>query len=233
MNPIDDPQIRHYLISHFKEIILPDRWNKFLEVIDSRTRHLTVVLEDIFQTHNASAVIRTCELTGIQDLHIIENANQYNINPDIVVGSDKWINMYKYNSQKHNTLQCYRQLREQGYKILATSPHKDGFLLEDLPLDQKSALVFGNEGAGLSVIALENADGFVRIPAWGFTESYNISVSVALCSYNLLSRLRSENFPWQLSEEEKEKLLIDYVLKSVRNPEKILKQLLKDRKINN
>jgi tRNA (guanosine-2'-O-)-methyltransferase len=229
MNCFENPETRRYLISCFREMILEERWNKFTEVISFRTHYLTVLLEDIFQNHNASAVIRTCELTGINDLHIIENDNQYNINPDIVVGSDKWINIYKYNHESYNTLTCYGDLRKKGYRIIATSPHQDGFSLEELPVNQKFALVFGNEGAGLSAGALQNADGFLKIPSFGFTESYNISVSVALCAYNLLSRIRNENVDWQLSEEEKEKLLLEYSLKSLRNSDIILKQLLKDK----
>jgi tRNA (guanosine-2'-O-)-methyltransferase len=227
----DNAETRKYLLSCFSEMFLDERWNKFVDVVSCRTRHLTVVLEDIFQNHNASALIRTCELTGILDLHFVENQNPYNINPDIVVGSDKWINIFRYNKQSHNTLECYTNLRKEGYKIYATCPNRVGYLPEELPVDEKIALVFGNEGAGLSSIALENADGYLKIPSFGFTESYNISVSLAICVYELLSRIRKNNQNWQLSEEEKEKLLIDYALKSLRNSDIILKQLLKNKTI--
>jgi tRNA (guanosine-2'-O-)-methyltransferase len=223
-----DAPTRQYLISSLKEMISEERWSKFREVLSYRTSWLTVVLEDIFQTHNASAVIRTCELSGIFNLHVIENQNQYNINPDIVVGSDKWIRIQKYNTEPHNTLQCYKHLRENGYRIVATSPHKDGYLLEELPLTQKTALIFGNEGFGLSQIALKHADAFVKIPSVGFTESYNISVSVALCLYHLTSRLRTSNVDWQLGDEEKEIIMLDYAFKSVRRPEILLRRLMSE-----
>lgn len=222
------PDTRKYLIDCLRHIISEERWNKFNDVIASRTHHLTVVLEDIFQNHNASAVIRTCELSGILDLHIIENQNPYNINPDIVRGSDKWLNLIRYNQQQHNTRECFQKLREAGYRIVATSPHRNDCMLEELAIEQKTALVFGNEGFGLTEIAMENADAFVRIPSVGFTESYNISVSVAICTYHLTKRLKRDHHHWQLSDEEKEKLLLDYALKSVRNPEVLLKRLLSE-----
>lgn len=216
---ITDPKIVVYLLKHLKEIILPERWQRFEKILDQRTRYLTVVLEDIYQTHNASAVLRTCECMGIQDLHVIENENEYNVNPDIVVGSSKWITIKKYNKKKkNNTLVCFTKLREQGYRIVATSPHKDDCLIYELPIDQKTALVFGNEGKGLSDAAMKNADTFVRIPMFGFTESYNLSVSAALCLYELLPRIRQSNLPWKLSEEELNILLVDFAMKSIRNP---------------
>lgn len=213
-----DKYTRNYILGHLKEMISEERWQKFHDIIDVRTRYITVVLEDIFQTHNASAVIRTCELMGIQDLHIIENRNSYELNKDIVVGADKWVNLYKFNKNKNNTLQCYKELKKKGYRIVATSPHKNDVLISQLPLDQKTALVFGNEGDGLTDNALNNADAYVKIPMYGFTESYNISVSAALCLYELSGRMRNEVKNWQLTEEEKESLLINFALKTIKNP---------------
>jgi tRNA (guanosine-2'-O-)-methyltransferase len=216
---ITDPEIVAYFLKHLKEIILPERWQRFEQILDQRTRHLTVVLEDIYQPHNASAVLRTCECMGVQDLHVIENENEYNVNPDIVVGSSKWITIKKYNKKKkNNTLICFRKLKEQGYRIVATSPHKDDCLIHELPIDQKTALVFGNEGKGLSDVAMKNADAFVRIPMFGFTESFNISVSAALCMYELLPRIRQSDLSWRLSDNERDILMVDFAMKSIRNP---------------
>ncbi|MFW5706714.1 MAG: TrmH family RNA methyltransferase [Bacteroidota bacterium] len=222
------PETRKYLLEYLQEIILEERWARFNEVINNRTRHITVVLEDFYQRHNGSAVIRTCELMGIQDLHIIENINPYQINPDIVVGSNKWINIHRHNSSPsgENTLLCFNRLRKKGYQIVATSPHRNDCLLQDLPLDEKTALVFGNEGMGLSQTAINHADAFVKIPSVGFTESYNISVSAALCLYELTGRLKTSSINWKLNDQEREILLLDYALKSVRNPQVLVKNLL-------
>jgi len=224
-----DTDTTNYLITCIREIITEERWAKFQEVLSYRTNHIAVVLEDIYQPHNASAVIRTCELLGINHLHIIENQNLYEINPDIVVGSDKWIKIHKHNTSQNNTLNCFRKLRNKGYRIVATSPHKNDCLIEEIPLDQKTALVFGNEGLGLSETALGHADAYVKIPSFGFTESYNISVAVALSLYQLTSRLRQNHTHWQLIHDEKQQLLLEYALKSVRQPQILVKRLLMNR----
>jgi tRNA (guanosine-2'-O-)-methyltransferase len=222
-----DNKTRDYFLKQLQEIIQTDRWQKFEQVLNQRTRYLTIVLEDIFQNHNASAVLRTCECMGIQDLHVIENLNEYTINPDIVVGSNKWICIHKHNKKKRdNTLGCYKALKAQGYRIVATSPHEDGYLLDELPLDQKTALVFGNEGKGLTETAMKHADAFVKIPMYGFTESYNISVSAAICMHELGPRLRNSTYPWQLSEDEYKDLLLDFALKSIRYPIVFKKEML-------
>jgi tRNA (guanosine-2'-O-)-methyltransferase len=222
-----DPRTEQALLKQLREMILPERWKRFEKVLSSRTRHLTVVLEDIFQTHNASAVIRNCELMGIQDLHVIENENTYQINPDIVVGANKWIHILKHNEENNNTRTCFNFLRKEGYRIVATSPHQNDQFINELEMDQKTALVFGNEGRGLTDYALQNADAYVKIPMWGFTESYNLSVSVALTLYELLGRLRNSNIPWQLSAAQKQTLLLEYALKTIKNPDTFLKRMLK------
>jgi len=207
------------LLNFLLEYITPERKAKFDAVLNRRTRHLTVVLEDIFQPHNASAVLRSCDLTGVQDVHIIENNYVYDINPDVVVGSTKWLNLYKYNEQPNNTIQAFEALRNNGYRIVATSPHQDGYTPETLPLDKPLALVFGTEKTGLSDYALEHADDFVRIPMVGFTESFNISVSAALLLYTLSRRLHNSDIRWQLSCDEKDELLLQWCRNTIKRVE--------------
>ncbi len=207
------------LLNFLLEYITPERKAKFETVLSRRTRHLTVVLEDIFQPHNASAVLRSCDLTGVQDVHIIENNYEYDINPDVVVGSTKWLNLHKYNDQANNTIQAYEVLRSKGYRIVATSPHQDGYTPETLPLDKPIALVFGTEKTGLSDYALQHADDFVRIPMVGFTESFNISVSAALLLYTLSRRLHHSDIPWQLSRYQKDELLLQWCRNTIKRVE--------------
>ena len=195
------------LLGFLTQFITDERKQRFEEVLDFRTRHLTVVLEDIFQPHNASAVLRSCDLRGIQDIHIVENNFQYDVNPDVVLGSTKWLNLYHYNGKEFNTPTVYEHLHEKGYKIAATCPHRDDFTPDTLPLDHPVALVFGTEKLGLSDYAVEHADMHVRIPMYGFTESYNISVSAALLLYSLTNRLHaSPDIDWHLTEEERNEL---------------------------
>lgn len=191
-------------LEFLSQFITDERRQRFEEVLDLRTRHLTVVLEDIFQPHNASAVLRTCDLRGVQDIHIIENHNHYDVNPEVVMGSTKWLSLYHYDESEFNTPLAFERLRSEGYKIVATCPHRDDYIPETLPLDQPVALVFGTEKEGLSDYAVENADMHVCIPMFGFTESYNISVSAALLLYTLTNRLHaSADIDWHLTEAER------------------------------
>jgi tRNA (guanosine-2'-O-)-methyltransferase len=218
------------LLNHLLDFITPSRKSLFDQVIMNRTRHITVVLEDIYQPHNASAVLRTCDLTGIQDVHIIENNNQYDVNPDVAMGASKWLNLVKYNETEQNTLLAYDKLREQGYRIVASTPHKNDQDLENIPLDGKMAIVFGTELNGLSDVAIDNADEFLKIPMFGFTESYNISVSAALILYTLTHRLRNTTINWPLSEEEKLEILLEWSRRSIKRSDIIENEFLKNRK---
>lgn len=198
----ENPEIRKKFLKYLESFITENKRTLFDKIITQRTKHITVALEDIYQSQNASAVLRTCDCFGIQDVHIIENKNTYSVNPDVALGATKWLNLKKYNQEENNTLACYHALREKGYRILATTPHKDDALLDELSLDTKVALVFGTELEGLSNVAIENADAYVKIPMYGFTESLNISVSAAITLHHLTEKLRNSNLDWKLKEEE-------------------------------
>jgi tRNA (guanosine-2'-O-)-methyltransferase len=208
------------------EFITGNRVERFNDVSDKRTRHITVVLEDIYQPHNTSAVLRSCDCFGIQDVHIIENKNEYTVNPDIALGSSNWLTLYKYNETENNTLNCINKLKQNGYSIIASSPHLDDSYLEEFDIHQRSAILFGTEKDGLSDIALQHADKFVKIPMYGFTESFNISVSVALTLYALSQKLRNSNLAWQLNEEEILDLKIEWAKISIKKSELIVEQFM-------
>lgn len=222
-----DTQLKSQLVQHLREFVTDDRWQTLNEVLDKRTRYLTVVLEDIYQPHNASAVLRSCDCFGIQDVHVIENRNEFDPNEGVTIGADKWISLYTYNEQqKNNTRQCYQQLREEGYRIIATTPHQDDTTIDEIPMDQKTALVFGAEMAGLSDYALEQADGYAKIPMVGFSESFNISVGAALCLYELSTRLRNTRDDWSLADHEKLELQLDWLKKSIRASHQLVQRYL-------
>ena len=211
-----DEKTTRALLEYMQQFITEERKQLFDKVLAYRTRHITVVLEDIYQPHNASAVLRTCDLTGVQDVHIIENKNKYDVNPDVALGSFKWLNLIKYNEEENNTLPAFQKLKDQGYRIIATTPHKDDQTLHTIPLEGKMALVFGTELTGLSQTAIEHADEYLKIPMYGFTESYNISVSAALILFTLTERLRQSGIRWQLSEREKLKIRLEWVKRTLR-----------------
>jgi len=203
------------LLNHLMCFVSDNRKKRFEEIIQHRTRHITVVLEDIFQSHNASAVLRSCDLTGVQDVHIIENGNNYNVNPEVALGSSKWLNLIKYNKNKNNTLDAINALKQKGYTIVATTPHKNDYNLDTLPINKKVAILFGTELTGLSDLAINNADEYLRIPMYGFTESYNISVSAALSLFTLTQRMRKSSIDWKLTENEIIEIMLDWVRISI------------------
>ena len=218
-------------IEYLKQFVTERRWQLFQRVIQYRTRYLTVVLEDIYQPHNASAVLRTCDIFGIQDVHIIENRNKYRINPDVALGSNKWLNLYKYNAKENNTLEAIETLRKQGYRIVATTPHRDDVELKQFDLGKgKAALFFGSELPGLSDLVLENADEYLKIDMYGFTESFNISVSAAIILHHLINKLHQSDIHWQLSEQEREEILLQWLKKSIKRSDELLKQWENERK---
>lgn len=211
------------LINYLSQFISETRRAKFDEVLNFRTRHITIVLEDIYQPHNASAVLRSCDIFGIQDIHIIENKNAYTVNKDIAMGAPKWLNLHKYRNSENNTLEAIKKLKAKGYRIVATSPNKNDVTIENLSIEKPSALFFGTELTGISETVMEHADEFVKIPMFGFTESFNISVSAALCIHALTSKLHKSDIDWHLSTAEKNELLLTWLRKSIRKVELIEK----------
>jgi len=208
---------RRQLIAHLSGFLTEERYEKMISILENRTRYLTVVLEDIYQPHNASAVLRSCDGFGVQDVHIIENRNSYKVNPGVELGTSRWLSLTKYNRKGYNSSEAIERLRGQGYRIVATSPHGNDTPLEEFDLQSgKAALFFGNELDGLTDGVLEEADEFLRIPMYGFVESFNISVSCAITLHHLVYRLRGMPFEWRLTEEEREELLLAWMRRSIK-----------------
>ena len=212
------------LIDYLTQFVSQARRKKFDDVLQFRTRHITIALEDIYQPHNASAVLRSCDCFGIQDVHIIENRNEYTVNPDVALGSFKWLNLIKYCSAENNTLSCIKSLKKNGYKIIATTPHTRDCDIQYLNIDEPLCLFFGTELKGISDVVKEHADGFVKIPMFGFTESFNISVSAALSIYTLISKLHQSKISWKLSDSEKEVIILNWLRESISKPDLIEKE---------
>ena len=222
--------MKQALYDHLASFISDNRRDLFDRIVQSRTRHLTVMLENIFQPQNASAVLRSCDCFGIQDAHIVENSNEYVINPKVAMGATKWLNLHRYSEAENNTLAAMNALKAKGYKLVATTPHTDDCLLDDLPLDQPVALMFGTELTGLSDLALEHADAYMRIPMYGFTESFNISVSAALSIHHLTEKLKKSEIDWQLPEEEQLDIKLDWVRSMLRRADIVEKTWLAEQK---
>lgn len=218
------------LINYLTQFVSNNRKQRFDEVIKQRTNHLHIVLENVYQGHNASAVLRSAESFGIQNVHFIENNNSLKISDDVAMGSSNWIDIHRYKNYENNTHQALTKLKKQGFKIIATTPHTNAFTIDKLPVDKKFALVFGTEIEGISETVNEMADEFVKIPMFGFTESFNVSVCAALCMYELTTRIRSTVTNYFLNEEEQTHVYFNWLKTSVKNSDGLIENYLK--KIN-
>lgn len=226
------PELKN-IIGKLSQFVTEERLKLFYELIEYRTRYITVVLEDIYQPHNASAVLRTADCFGIQDVHVIENRNVYDINPEVALGSNKWINLLKHNEKQNNTIDTIKYLKNDGYRIVATTPHTSDVSLDDFELPKgKVALFFGTELQGLSETMLQNADEFLKIPMFGFTESFNISVSASIILHHLTNKLRESDLNWKLTLKEKDKTMLKWLLNTIKRSEPILSKLCEDYEVD-
>lgn len=217
------------LLNYLQSFLTDNRKRTFERVLAKRTRHFTVVLEDIYQKHNTSAVVRNCDIFGIQDLHIIENKYNSYVSNQVAKGAQKWIDFHEYNTYDHNTETCINTLRKDGYQIIATTPHNNSCFLDDFDISKKSALVFGVEKQGVSELMLNNADGYLKIPMVGFTESLNISAAVSIILQFLTNKLRNSEIIWQLSESEKNEKRIDWCKKTINNIDDIIARFYEEK----
>jgi tRNA (guanosine-2'-O-)-methyltransferase len=209
------------LLEYFEGYLTDKRKQTFKDVLSQRTRHFTVVLEDIYQAHNASAVVRTCDIFGVQDIHAIENKYTNKVSRHVAKGSQKWLNIKRYREDGDNTTACLNHLKKEGYQIIGTTPHNNSCMLQEFDITKKSAFVFGVEAEGISDIVKDNADGFLKIPMVGFTESLNISVAAAIILQDVTTKLRESIINWQLTDQEKKVLYFDWVKKTIKNVDKI------------
>ncbi|MBO4381844.1 MAG: RNA methyltransferase [Bacteroidales bacterium] len=227
MRQIEDLHLRDKLTAYLEQFVTEERKARLLEVLANRTRHVTVVLEDLYQTQNISAVMRSCECYGVQDAYIVENRNTFEIHKDISMGADKWLTLHHYPHAEHNMRQCIDDLHAQGYYVVATLPDEKRTTINDLPLDRKTAFLFGTELTGLSEEAVQCADCAALIPMYGFTESFNISNSAAIILSHFTERLRHSDIDWRLSQEERDALYFEWLQKSLRDPEGMIAHFMK------
>jgi tRNA (guanosine-2'-O-)-methyltransferase len=210
------------ILAEFYDIISDNKKEMFDRIASERTKHITVAIENVYQEHNASAVLRSCDCFGLQEMHVIEKDNQYKVQRDIALGAGRWVDMYNYNQGNQVTKDCIDRLKSTGYTIVATTPHTENTIY-DLDLSKPIALVFGTERRGISEEVEKMADTFVKIPMYGFTESFNISVSVAIILNTLRQRLEQSLFDWKLSKEEQTALKIKWCRKILNSGDKLEK----------
>ena len=214
--------LKHDLVQYLKEFVVDERRELFEEKIEQRTKHITVVLENIFQGRNISASIRSADCFGVQDVHVIENDNYFNDDSEVSMGADKWIKTTRYNQENHNSAAAIKKLKEEGYQVIAATPHNTDCDLYDIEItDQKIALIFGAEVRGCSEETLKLADKRMKIPMYGFTESFNISVSVSLCLQHLTYKMRNSAVNWRMTQEQKNETLLQWLRNSIKSSAQI------------
>ncbi len=225
----EDFEYKSKLCEFFRSLKLEKRNELMDRVLHDRTRYITVALENIYQPHNASAVLRSCDCFGVQDVHIIENSYQYELNPHVSLGAAQWLNLHRYSTLENNTSECIAGLKKNGYRVVATSPDAKAVSIHDFDIAKgKFALLFGTEKFGLTPEACEMADELIRIPMYGFTESFNISVSVSLCLFHFTERIRTENTLWQLSQSEQTDIYLQWLRNTTTNSEMIERKFQSD-----
>ncbi len=213
-------------LEYLENFITENRRDGFIRVLENRTKHFTVAVEDLYQLHNTSAVMRSCEVFGIQELNVVEERFGKKIDKEIAMGAQKWVDINRFNSNQD----CISDLKQRGYRIIATTPHDNDCLLEDFDITQPAAIFFGTERHGLSDEVMQQADGFLKIPMVGFTESLNISVSAAIILQNISTRLRNSGSGWQLTEAEMLEKRIDWARKSIKDIDYITRLYLEKNK---
>lgn len=211
---------RYDLLTYLESYLTEERKQRFLEVLQKRTKHITVAVEDVYQLHNTSAIIRSCDVFGIQDLHVIEDRFGKRLDKNIAMGAEQWVDVYRYQT----TADCISKLKDDGYQIIATTPHNDSSLLHDFFPTEKSAIFFGTEKEGLSEEVMKQADGFLKIPMVGFSESLNVSVSAAIIIQQLAQKVRDSNLNWQLTDIEILNKQLDWTKKSIKDVQGIIKR---------
>ncbi|APY09391.1 rRNA methyltransferase [Winogradskyella sp. J14-2] len=210
------------LLEHLESYLTENRRERFKSVLAQRTKHFTVATEDVYQLHNTSAVIRSCDVFGIQEVNIVEEVNSKRIDREIAMGAQKWVDLNRY----HTTKSCIEDLRAKGYQIVATSPHAEDCDLIDFDITKPSCFFFGRETEGLSERVLEEADCFLKIPMVGFTESLNISVSAAIILQYVTSKLRKSKINWQLSEDDYLEKRFDWIKKTLKDYDAIVERYM-------
>jgi tRNA (guanosine-2'-O-)-methyltransferase len=221
---MSDLAYKNALTEYLEGFVSERRRGRLHDVLKERTNHMKLVLEDVYQTHNFSAVLRSADIFGIQTTNFIENRNKYKISEDVSMGSTQWLTLNRYQKFENNTQACLSDLKAQGYKIVATSLHKNSVSLDELDISKPFALVFGTELTGITKDVEDVADEFVKLPMYGFTESFNISVCAALCMYHLSSRIRKEVPNYGLTEDEKRDIYIEWLKASIRKHDLIIKE---------
>ena len=198
-----------------------ERADRIDEVLNQRLGSIVLCMEELYDPHNGAAVLRTADAMGIQNIHFVSGAKgSFSAEKTVTIGAHKWLSV-EHSDSLMGTLSS---LKNAGYISCATSP-RGTVDLGEIDVSRPMALWFGNERDGISNILEEHVDVCAKIPMFGFSESFNLSVSAALCLQELCKRRRQFlNQPGDLSEFVKTSLRALWLAKGVRGAEKIIER---------
>ena len=195
-----------------------ERRARIEEVVGGRTVSVVPVLEGLHDRGNASAVLRSAEAMGLQQVHVIELLNKFKKANRVTQGAEKWLDIARWET----TRACVEHLKAAGYRIVATAM-EDSHPIDEVAFDKPTALVFGNEHEGVTSEMFALSDERVRIPMGGFTRSFNISVAAALAFYHIRQdRIRRLGRHGDLMPDQRTRLTASYYMRSVGNAEQVL-----------
>lgn len=208
------------LYKNMEKHLSESRLDKILNVSKERTRYISVVLNNVYYTQNISAVIRSCDCFGIQDMYITGDSPSTHVNKHVAMGAYNWVDIHRRTYlPEEDTLS---QLKEYGYRLVVTLPEPGATSLYDFDLNAgKAAIIMGNEKDGVSDKVKEMADEYLYIPMSGFTQSLNISVSTAVILSEMIRMLSVSDLDWKLSEDELEELRYRWIKNSVKRGDRI------------
>ena len=206
-------------IDYLREFMREERYDTLCQTLAMRTKYMTLMAENTFHPHNASALVRHCEAFGVQTMHTVESYYKFDLSENIMRGTHKWVDIRSHNT----TAEALATLREEGYRIVATTPHRESCTPESFDVTKgKFVLVFGTEHTGISDEVIAQADEFLKIPMCGMVESLNVSASAAILVYMLSERMRHEVEDWHLTDEEYHEILYRWSRESVRDDDFVM-----------
>ena len=208
-------------LDYMNEFITEERKEVLQRTVSQRTHYMRIMTENMFHPQNASAIMRHCEAFGIQQIHTVEDRCKFDPSVNIVRGTHKWVDVEHH----ENTAEALAALKAEGYRIVATTPHRCSATPETFDVKKgKFVLVFGTEKTGVSEEILAEADEFLQIPMCGMVDSLNVSASAAILIYMLSQRMRLECENWHLSDEKRTRTLYDWYRYAVRDSEALLER---------
>ena len=233
------------IIERLSVYVSEKRLNRFQEILSQRLQSVVLGIEDLYHEHNGAACLRTAEGLGLNKVMVAEIRNAYPIS-DLTTGDHKstksptgkiptgiskashqWIELEKYKSG----VEMIHSAQKQGYKVFGAGP-RASMTLSEIPCDQPLMLLFGNEGMGLSEESMQACDEMFKIPMHGFTESFNISVSVGMVLQPICMRVRQHlqqhNQTGDLDQAIQQKLLAQWIAKDMKNLDLLLDHHCKD-----